>query len=279
MAKAKAIFLLFLTFVGLNLHANSDSVDDTDLSSEIEREIENAERAAPRARPRSRTLIRRSIVASQPSAESFVRLAPVAGYSYSEWDKASPSGGRMDSVGGFVGGIAAVIGQDRFNYEIGLQYAERGSVYKGALKNAYGNFVSTDGASIETTTKYLEIPAFVRFNFVQMREAQLFVRGGGSFAMLVGNESAISRGSSNAISYNGVADVNVVSREKTLGVDLSSTDWRWAVGLGGNLRISSSISWTVDGLFERSLVEIGKAGEEEAYVSGFVVRTGVIFDL
>lgn len=278
----KRLTLVLLSFIvhltAFAAHAgNFDPIDDTE--TEMESRIYNRAKNQNRVKYRTQT----------SKATSDFQISPVVSYLNTGWEGVTSKtgtylntgeGGKVSAGNGFGVGASVLYGQDMFQFETGLTYAQRSVSYSGYLKNSNGTLIGYQG-SIDQTVSYLELPLMARFSFPSRSESHVFVHGGLVTALKIAQNTEISDvkySYSTGYFYPAYYQTNDASVDGTMG-SLKSIDYRGVVGLGGNLNITDSLGLTLSADYQRSLMPINNSGPYSIYLQGFGVSAGVLFSL
>jgi len=205
----------------------------------------------------------RTVRAAKPS---FFQLAPVAGYTYSTFSEASSNGSSVDSLSGFQGGGLLLMGRGFFQVETGLIYSERGAKFTnnlGSLSN--GQLFRSD---FEAKLRYLEVPLMARYSFTPRHQSRLFIKGGVIAGILQSAEHTILK--NDAGRPNGTENAKSQYQE---------TDYRAAAGVGGEIKITKTMSWLLQGDYQYGLKSAVKSSSVSPKISAFSISTGLNIDL
>ncbi|MGZ3743776.1 MAG: outer membrane beta-barrel protein [Pseudobdellovibrionaceae bacterium] len=226
-----------------------------------------------------------SMVTRPPRPEPLkplISFEPLAGMTFTNF-----TGGtgpyRFESLSGYEGGLGLLIGRGTFQFETGLLYAERGS------KEIYQNGISH--WEINFRNHYIEVPTFIRFSYEASKDATLFVKAGAVVAVLQDSSGPISNAQNyTAMStYYGVfynASGTAINDGNTRNY-FSSTDIRWAGALGGSVKITKSISWTMQADYQTSINKVSE-NQPDGYIGTtsmnlfavtYGLKTGIAFSL
>ncbi|RYZ88788.1 MAG: PorT family protein, partial [Proteobacteria bacterium] len=185
---------------------------------------------------------------------SLVHIVPIAGLTFSNFKGASGNYS-FSNTSGYDAGIGILIGRGDLQFETGLMYAERGS------KESFRfNFQSWD---LSYQNKYLELPLLARYNIMNNKDVRLYVKGGVNVGVLQSshgqmanmqnyyapntNGAYMNNGYYGATSYNA----NLANDNNTKSA-FASTDLRWVLGLGGQVRMTRTLAWTLEGDYQNS---------------------------
>ncbi|WP_413287497.1 outer membrane beta-barrel protein [Bdellovibrio sp. HCB337] len=233
MKKAGLLRFLFLMSLGVSMaHAS-------DLKNEIDTEAALAMKTTPKAVKR----------------EPLVHLAPVGGITFAKLKGTTSPGYSFSTATGYEGGVGILIGRGSFQFETGVMYAER------STKESYSNGMSTWDLTYQN--KYIELPLMVRWNVMNNSDIRLYVKGGGVGSLLQSSTGAMSNMQNyNAAmypgayypSYYGAANYNssLLQSDDTKSA-FSAADFRWAAGIGGQIRVTKSIAVLLEGDYQTSL--------------------------
>ena len=193
-----------------------------------------------------------------PRKESMIKWMPIIGMTFSKFN-GSADNYSFGSHTGYLAGISVLLGKGPWQIESGLQYAERGGVENYNLPyNTYNSW------SMEYKNKYLEVPLMARYNYQTSASTSVFAKAGVVLSSLVGSEASYSSG--NPYTYSYYASNNLSDTKSYF----NSFETRWAVGLGGQYRINSTMSAILQGDYQQS---IGNSSTSQA--NGLVGDVGI----
>ncbi|HEY8271589.1 MAG TPA: outer membrane beta-barrel protein [Pseudobdellovibrionaceae bacterium] len=207
---------------------------------------------------------------------------PVGGITFSNFTGGSGPY-KFESRTGYQGGLGFLIGRGKFQFETGLLYAERGSreIYQLGISHW----------QIDYNNRYIEVPTLIRYNYELSRDAKIFLKAGAVVAVLQDSTGPISNtqnytamGNYYGMYYNssGVA-INDGNTKNYFG----STDIRWAAGIGGGVKITKSISWTMQMDYQTSITKVSE-NQPDGYLGTtnmnlfavtYGLNTGIAFSL
>ncbi|RYZ85193.1 MAG: hypothetical protein EOP04_16470 [Proteobacteria bacterium] len=186
---------------------------------------------------------------------SLVHLVPIGGMNFSNF-KGATGNYTFSTTSGYEAGVGVLIGRGDLQFETGLMYAERGS------KESYKfNFESWD---ITYQNKYLEIPAMARYNVVNNSDIRIYAKGGIVMGVLQSSKGTLANVQNPNMAMNGAYsnmygvntyNSSLVNDNNTRSA-FASTDLRWALGIGGQVRMTRSLAWTLEGDYQNSTSEI-----------------------
>lgn len=211
-------------------------------------------------------------VATSPSyfgTKSLLKFEPSIGMNMSTYSGASGNYS-FEPTTGFSGGIGVLVGRSNLQFETGLFYAERGGKESFKMGNRQWG--------IDYKNKYIEVPLMARYNFETSKETRLFVKAGAVIAVLqdsrgdVTNTQNYSQSSAmygNYGYYNGYYNADGIAiNDGNTKDSFTATDMRWAAAVGGLIRITRNIAWSLQGDYQTS---IQKASDSQP--NGYVGTT------
>lgn len=217
-----------------------------------------------------------------------VHIAPIGGITFAKFKGSTTSGYSFSTGTGYEGGIGVLIGRGSLQFETGVMYAERSS------KESYRNGISSWDLSYQN--KYIELPLMVRWNVVNNNDVRLYVRGGGVGSMLQDSTGTMSNMQNyNATMYPGAYspyygatayNSTLLTSDDTKSA-FSAVDFRWAAGIGGQLRVTRDIAVLLEGDYQTSANPIsntqpnGYFGSTSMNLSmeTYGIRAGVVISL
>jgi len=264
MRTAGIITVLLGLVVGLQVQAQNDGSSSTNYDSY----------SAPAPAPNGASSYH---YVKRTFEEPLFHIAPVFGVTYSTFTGGSGNYSFGSSTG-YEGGMDVLIGRGDLKFETGLIYAERGS------KETYSSSYSNLSWSQNFQNQYLEIPLMANYSWQVSKETHLFVKGGLVVAFLQNASGDIS---TNQPSYGYYSSFYSPTAGKSTSDYFSTTDVRYAVGLGSNVQITRSMSWVVQADYEVSTNKISTS-QPDAYgnvnsmglsMSTYGLNTGLNFSL
>jgi hypothetical protein len=227
---------------------------------------------------------------NRPVAQSsLISLVPIGGMTFSNFKTTGNSSAySFATTSGYDAGVGVLIGRGDLQFETGVMYAERGS------KESYKfNFTSWD---LTYTNKYLELPVLARYNIVNNKDMRFYVKGGALMAILQDSKGNLSNAQnynnpnmySGAYSYYGVNTYNSsLANDNSTKSAFGATDLRWVLGLGGQIRITRWLAWTIEGDYQNSTSPISTSQPDGLYsTTGFNLsmetyglRTGIVIGI
>jgi hypothetical protein len=134
-----------------------------------------------------------------------------------------------------------------------------------------------------------------RYNIVNNSDMRLYVKGGALMAVLQASSGKLSNvqgynmnGPSAAYYYYGVNDYNTsLTVDNNTKSAFGSTDLRWALGVGGQVRFNRWLAWTIEADYQNSTSAISNSQPDgpqgstamELLMETYGVRTGVVFSI
>lgn len=214
--------------------------------------------------------------APAPSAAptgSLLKLEPTFGLTMSTFTGATAPHTFTPRTG-YLAGVNVLVGRGNLQFETGLLYAERGA--KEAFQLGQ---ISWD---IEYINKFIEVPLMARYNLETSKETRIFAKAGVVVGVLqdssgnVSNAQNINLTNTSAFGYNGAyytpggTAVNDGNTKDSFG----STDIRWAAALGGIVRITRTISWTMEGDYQNSISKVSDTQPNGLYgTTNYALKT------
>jgi hypothetical protein len=212
-----------------------------------------------------------------------IHLVPIGGMTFSNFKGASGNY-NFSTTSGYDAGVGILVGRGDFQFETGVMYAERGS--KESFRY---NFTAWD---ISYNNKYIELPLLARYNIINNNDVRMYVKGGAVMAVLQDSKGNVSNAQNlNQVSYSGAYygatyGNNILLDNNTKNA-FASTDLRWALGLGGQVRMTKWLAWTLEGDYQNSTSNISTSQPDAGGANtGFNLtmetygfRTGLVFSL
>lgn len=182
-----------------------------------------------------------------------LNFEPVGGMTYSNFTGGTGAY-KFEGRTGYQGGVGFLIGRGRFQFETGLLYSERG-----------GKEIFQSGMShweIDYNNRYIEVPTLMRFSYEVSRDAKIFIKGGAVVAVLQDSTGPVTNTQNYAAmnNYYGMFynSAGTAVNDGDTKSYFSSTDVRGAVGIGGSVKITKSIYWTMQMDYQASLTKVSE---------------------
>ncbi|MBO9665911.1 MAG: outer membrane beta-barrel protein, partial [Bdellovibrio sp.] len=192
---------------------------------------------------------------SKYEEKSLFTIEPIGGYLSSGFTEIKTPGTPKRREG-YVVGANVLYGRGNWQLETGLQYAER-----GMLVNNLGSY------NYEYTVKYLEVPAMLRWSFVNRQSWSLFSEAGLVLAT-VQDAKLQATGP-----YSESADVKD---------NFNSLDTRMALSFGGTWKYTKNIAAVMMVNYQSSISPMNKGNNwngQDAYNDGYAVTVGGQFGI
>lgn len=272
MEKARSMIRFLLA---VSLSASAMAYGQSDLQKEINAEASAAIRAtAPKA-------------LSKPS---LIHLEPIAGITFSKFKGETAQGYSFTTNTGYEGGMGVIIGRGNLQFETGVMYAERSS------REEYRMGISTWDLTYQN--KYIELPLLARYNVMNNSDLRLYVKGGAVASLLQDSRGEMAN-VQNATMYstNGAYSPYMGYYGATYNTDLindnntksafSSVDFRWAAGIGGQVRVTKSIALSLEGDYQTSVNAVSNS-QPNGYIGStamklvmetYGIKAGVVISL
>jgi len=234
-------------------------------------------------------------VSAKPVAQGeLIHIAPVGGITFAKFKGETSPGYSFTTATGYEGGVGILVGRGKLQFETGVMYAERSS------REEYRMGVQTWDLTYQN--KYIELPIMVRYNVVNNKDLRLYARAGAVASMLqdsTGTMSNMQNYNANMVApgiYNpytpyygyGVAgyNSNLIQDNNTKSA-FSSVDFRYAVGLGGQVRITKMFAILLEGDYQTSVNNVSNS-QPNGYIGStamnlqmetYGIRAGVMISL
>lgn len=258
MGNYKFIFcaLLVMSFAGIDAMAatagSTGARKKLTQEERLQQEIQNLEVDQAPVNSTAPVIVMRS--PKPEPAKPLISFEPVFGMTFSNYTGGSGYYS-FDTRTGYQGGIGLLVGRSALQFETGLMYADRGGreIYQAGSVHWEINYQN----------RYVEVPLMLRYNFEVSRDVKLFVKGGAVAAVLqdsTGNVSNTQYYYANTSYYSAYYNASGVAVNDGNTKDyFSSTDLRWAAGLGGSVRLTKSMAWTMSADYQTSLSKVSGA--------------------
>lgn len=247
MEKARSILRLLLA-VSLSASAAAYA-EQSDLQKEINAEASSAtiKTTAPKAVAKA----------------SLIHLEPIAGITFAKFKGETAQGYSFTTNTGYEGGVGVIIGRGSLQFETGLMYSERSS------REEYRNGISTWDLTYQN--KYIELPLLARYNVMNNNDLRLYVKAGAVASLLQDSRGEMTNVQNPMVNMagNGVYSPYMGYYGATYNTDLindnntksafSAVDFRWAAGLGGQVRITKAVAVSLEGDFQTSVNSVSSS--------------------
>jgi outer membrane protein with beta-barrel domain len=204
---------------------------------------------------------------------SLIHIEPIAGVTFAKFKGETTQGYAFTTATGYEGGIGVLVGRGNLQFETGLMYANRSS------REEYRMGISTWDLTYQN--KYIELPLLARYHVINNSDLRLYVKGG-VVASLLQDSSGSMDNVQNANMYgNGISSPYPGYYGATYNTDLinnndtknafSSVDFRWAAGIGGQVRITKTIAMLLEGDYQTSVNPISNS-QPNGYIGSTAMR-------
>lgn len=247
MEKARSILRLLLA---VSLSASTAAfAQSSDLQKEINAEAGSAmiKTTAPKAVAKA----------------SLIHLEPIAGITFAKFKGETTQSYSFTTNTGYEGGLGVIIGRGNLQFETGLMYAERSS------REEYRNGISTWDLTYQN--KYIELPLLARYNIMNNNDLRLYVKGGAVASLLQDSRGEMTNVQNPMMNTagNGVYSPYMGYYGATYNTDLindnntksafSAVDFRWAAGIGGQVRITKAVAVMLEGDYQTSVNSVSSS--------------------
>ena len=210
----------------------------------------------------------------EKESRSVVTFVPVVGKTFSTLSGSANTGYSFSKRDGSLMGIGILFGRGTWQFETGLNYAERGGNESYSL-----NYVSWD---MEYKNKYLEVPLLGRYNYRVSKDISVFAKAGLVLARLQDSEGSLSN-KKNYYQYYYATSNNLNSTKSSF----EETETRWALGAGASWKLTRSISWMIQADYQESLGNVSTSQPNGLYgttsmnlgATTYGFNTGLILDI
>lgn len=226
-----------------------------------------------------------AIVANIPKLEppkALLSFEPIIGITFSNFTGGADAY-KFEARTGYQGGLNFLIGRGNFQFETGLLYSERGA------KEIYQSGVSH--WEIDYHNRYLEVPTLIRYSYQLSKDAKIFLKGGAVIAVLQDSSGPLSNTQyyTAVDPYYGVYynPAGTAINDGNTKNYFASTDIRWAAGLGGSVKITKAISWSMQADYQTSITKVSN-NQPNGYIGTtnlnlfavtYGLNTGIVFSL
>jgi hypothetical protein len=223
---------------------------------------------------------------------SLMKFEPVFGLTMSTYTGASGNYSFSQKTG-YLAGVGILVGRGNLQFETGVLYAERGG------KETF--LMGPRSWDIEYKNRFIEVPLMARYNFETSKETRIYFKAGAVVGVLQDSTGNVSNaqnmegaypaayGYNSYNPYNGAyytaggTAVNDGNTKQYFG----STEMRWAAGLGGVVRITRNIAWTMDADYQNSISKVSDTQPNGYYGTTsytlkaitYGLNTGLLFSL
>ncbi|MBS1971761.1 MAG: outer membrane beta-barrel protein [Bdellovibrionales bacterium] len=253
MEKARSFIRILLA---LSLGASVAHAASSDLQKEIDAEASMGMRAT----------------APKPVVRSLIHIEPIAGITFAKYKGETAQGYSFTTGTGYEGGVGVLVGRGNFQFETGIMYAERTS------REEYRMGISTWDLSYQN--KYIELPLLARYNVINNNDLRLYVKGGAVASLLQDSTGTMSN-VQNANMYNtgiyspygmygATYNTDLINNNDTKSA-FSTVDFRWAAGIGGQVRITKSIAMLLEGDYQTSVNAISNS-QPNGYIGSTAMK-------
>lgn len=246
----KKMGMLYRVLLVLSLSASVAQASD--IQKEIDAEASMA-MAATRPKPVARG--------------ELIHIAPVGGITFAKFKGETAAGYSFTTSTGYEGGIGILIGRGNLQFETGVMYAERSS------REEYRMGVTTWDLTYQN--KYIELPVMARYNVLNNKDVRLYAKAGAVASLLQDSTGTMSNmqnynmgmypgiypGIYNPYNpYYGVSgyNSNLINDNSTKSA-FSSVDFRWALGIGGQVRITKTVAVLLEGDYQTSVNNVSNS--------------------
>lgn len=277
MEKARSMIRFLLA---MSLSASAMAFAQSDLQKEINAEASAAVRAtAPKAAAKA----------------SLIHLEPIAGITFAKFKGETAQGYSFTTNTGYEGGIGVIIGRGNLQFETGLMYAERSS------REEYRMGISTWDLTYQN--KYIELPLLARYNVMNNNDLRLYIKGGAVASLMQDSQGTMANvqnanmynvgagayspyGSPYMGYYGATYNTDLINDNNTKSA-FSSVDFRWAAGIGGQVRVTKAIAVMLEGDYQTSVNAISNS-QPNGYIGStamklvmetYGIKAGVVISL
>lgn len=207
------------------------------------------------------------------SRASLIHLEPIGGITFAKLKGETAQGYNFTTSTGYEGGVGVIIGRGSLQFETGLMYAERSS------REEYRMGISTWDLTYQN--KYIELPLLVRYNVINNSDLRLYAKGGAVASLLQDSKGTMSNVQNSTMYGAGAYSPYMGYYGATYNTDLindnstksafSTVDFRWAAGIGGQVRITKSIAMLLEGDYQTSVNPISNS-QPNGYIGSTAMK-------